>query len=88
MGRIKTDMVKRTGKKLFKEHPKKFSSNFDKNKTSLDEVAEVRSKKLRNVIAGHITRLVKTGGERKPRKPKPAPSFERRPRRFGGPPRR
>lgn len=74
MGRIKTDMVKRTGRKLFKAHPTKFTTDFTKNKLSVNEVAEVRSKKLRNVIAGHITRLVTQGDERRPRKPK-APAF-------------
>jgi small subunit ribosomal protein S17e len=87
MGRIKTDMVKRTGKKLVQSHPKKFSASFDKNKKAVEDVAEFRSKKLRNVVVGHITRLVKSGGERRPRKPK-APAFDRPPRRFGSPPRR
>ena len=82
MGRIKTDMVKRTGTKIYKSNPKKFSGSFDKNKIAVDSVAEVRSKKLRNVIAGHITRLAKRGDEAKPRKPKAVPSegFDRRPR--------
>lgn len=82
MGRIKTDMIKRTGRKMFKSNPKKFSVNFDRNKQAVDDMAEMSSKKLRNVIAGHITRLVRTGDERKPRKPK-APSFGGGRRRFG-----
>ena len=81
MGRIKTDMVKRTGNKIYKADTKKFSTDFNKNKKALDESAEVRSKKLRNVIAGHITRLAKVG-DALPRRPKAAPVERRGPGRF------
>ncbi|MBW2964823.1 30S ribosomal protein S17e [Candidatus Woesearchaeota archaeon] len=57
MGRIKTDMVKRTTIKLVKTYPDKFSKKFDKNKEALAGLAEIRSKKLRNVIAGYAVRL-------------------------------
>ena len=59
MGRIKTDMVKRTTGKILKAHPKDFSRNFEKNKESLKDLVEIRSKKLRNVIAGYAVRLKK-----------------------------
>lgn len=57
MGRIKTDMVKRNTIKLVKANPKKFSKSFEKNKESLKDLAEIRSKKLRNIIAGYSVRL-------------------------------
>jgi len=63
MGRIKTDVVKRNTAKLIKAHPTKFSKNFERNKESLNELAEVRSKKLRNVIAGYAVRLKKQEAE-------------------------
>lgn len=59
MGRIKTKLVKRTGKILLKKNPDKFTSSFEANKKSLIDVADIPSKKLRNVVAGYITRLVK-----------------------------
>ncbi len=59
MGRIKTKLVKRTGKILLKKNPDKFTSSFEANKKSLVDVADIPSKKLRNVVAGYITRLVK-----------------------------
>ncbi len=62
MGRIKTDMVKRTSAKLIKTYPDKFSKSFEKNKLALAELADIRSKKLRNIIAGQAVRL-KTQGE-------------------------
>ncbi|MBT3985841.1 30S ribosomal protein S17e [archaeon] len=58
MGRIKTTLIKRTGNKLYALHKDKFSKDFDHNKKAIPEVAEVYSKKLRNVLAGYLTRLV------------------------------
>ena len=58
MGRVKTTQIKRTGKKLFNLHKEKFSKDFNSNKKVIPDVAEVYSKKLRNVLAGYITRLV------------------------------
>jgi small subunit ribosomal protein S17e len=71
MGRIKTDMVKRTTGKVVENYSSRFSKSFEKNKQSLNELAEVRSKKLRNVIAGYAVRLKKREGVlgiRSPRK--------------------
>lgn len=60
MGRIKTQLIKRVAIKLVKDNPTRFKENFDENKALVTESAEVRSPKLRNVIAGYVTRLVKT----------------------------
>jgi len=59
MGRIKTTLIKRTGKKLLSMHPDKFKPDFTENKKAVEEVADIPSKKLRNVLAGYLTRLVK-----------------------------
>jgi small subunit ribosomal protein S17e len=59
MGRIKTDRVKRTTVKLVQTYPVKFSKSFQKNKDVLKEIAEVRSKKMRNLLAGYAVRLKK-----------------------------
>jgi len=59
MGRIKTTLIKRTSKKLLAEHPDRFSSDFEKNKPVVQELIPKANKKLRNIIAGYITRLVK-----------------------------
>lgn len=59
MGRIKTQLVKRTALKLMKEYPKTFKKNFSENKILLSGVTEIYSKKLRNVIAGYLSRLVR-----------------------------
>lgn len=59
MGRIKTTLVKRISKQLVKEHRENFKDTFEENKKIIPEYAEIPCKKLRNVIAGYITRLVK-----------------------------
>ena len=59
VGRIKTKLVKRNGEELLKIYPDRFSEDFDDNKKSLPDISEIHSKKLKNVIAGYITRLVR-----------------------------
>ena len=57
MGRIKTAMIKRVSIEIFNENKDKFTDNFEENKKTLTGLANVRSKKLKNAIAGYITRL-------------------------------
>ena len=58
MGRIKTQLVKRTAWKLFKENKDSFKKDFNENKKIVMTILEFRSKKLRNVVAGYLTRMV------------------------------
>lgn len=57
MGRIKTTLVKRASNKILKENPDKFKKDFDSNKRIVEQYLDIPSKKLRNVIAGYVTRL-------------------------------
>ena len=59
MGRIKSVGVKRITKLLVKDHPGEFTEDFTKNKTVLDRYTSIYSRKVRNVIAGYASRLVK-----------------------------
>lgn len=63
MGRIKTKLIKRVGHKLVKTHPTLFTKDFEHNKNSMAGVADIKTNKLRNVIAGYVTRLVRQGEE-------------------------
>ncbi len=45
--------------KLYKLHKNKFSTDFDKNKVAVQGVLITKYKKMRNIVAGYITRLVK-----------------------------
>ena len=59
MGRIKTMLIKRVASKLFKTYPDRFNTKFEDNKLIVGELDQLDSKKMRNVIAGYVTRLVK-----------------------------
>ena len=63
MGRIKTTLVKRNAKELIQRYPDKFSGDFNDNKKTVIETTELNSKKLRNVMAGYLTRLMRTKKE-------------------------
>jgi small subunit ribosomal protein S17e len=60
MGRIKTQQIKRVTNSLMKEHGSDFKEDFNSNKELVSKFVDVKSKKLRNVIAGYVTRLSKT----------------------------
>ena len=57
MGRIKTTFIKRKTKELLELHGEHFSSDFNQNKEVTSKYAKVASKKMRNIIAGYMTRL-------------------------------
>lgn len=59
MSRTKTTMIKRITKKLFRDNPKVFTIDFNKNKKLVEKLLDVPSNKLRNIIAGYLVRLVK-----------------------------
>jgi len=68
MGRIKTKLVKRVTKQLVAEHKEEFSEDYNKNKEVLKKYIIVKSPKIRNVIAGYTTRLIKQSKENKQRR--------------------
>ncbi len=47
--------IKRISTELFQKHPEKFGLEFDANKKALNDLAIVRSKVIRNELAGYIT---------------------------------
>lgn len=58
MGNVRSEKVKRVARELIKKYPDKFTTNFEENKKILSSLVFVPSAKLRNSIAGYITRLV------------------------------
>jgi len=60
MGRIKTTLIKRITNKLVREHRDEFKKDFENNKEIVTRFVDIPSKKLKNIIAGYVTRLVKT----------------------------
>lgn len=63
MGRIKGTLIKRTTKELLKKNPGAFSEDFEHNKKEVGKYVE--QKKIRNSIAGYISRLVKKSKQKK-----------------------
>ena len=63
MGRIKTKLIKRNVKELIQIYPNKFSEDFNDNKKMIMETTELNSKKLRNIMAGYMARLVRNKKE-------------------------
>ena len=61
MGRIKTKFIKRKTKDLLALHGDSFTTDFSENKAVVDKTVKVQSKKLRNIIAGYMTRLKRKG---------------------------
>lgn len=52
------DRVKKMANELLERYPDKFTSDFNENKETIKDFAIVRSKELRNKIAGYITKNV------------------------------
>jgi small subunit ribosomal protein S17e len=58
LGKVKTEQVKRVGKELMAKFPDKFTSNFEENKRSVDTLTHGTTTRVRNQIAGYITRTI------------------------------
>ncbi len=59
MGRIKTKLTKRITLELVEKYKKDFTPDFDKNKKLVSARADIQSKKIRNIIAGYVTRRIR-----------------------------
>ena len=53
------DRIKRLSYEVLDKHKSKFGEDFADNKKLLDEFAIVRSKGLKNEVAGYITKFIK-----------------------------
>ena len=53
------DRIKRLSMQVLDQHKDKFTVDFADNKKILDQLAVVRSKGLKNEMAGYITKLLK-----------------------------
>ena len=57
MGKVRPSNIKILSRKLIISYGNKFSIDFEDNKRTLDELADMKSKPFRNRVAGYITRL-------------------------------
>ncbi|RLF06470.1 MAG: 30S ribosomal protein S17e [Thermoprotei archaeon] len=58
MGKVRPAYIKNTARMLLEKYPDKFTDDFEHNKRVVGELIQT-SKRVRNRIAGYITRLVK-----------------------------
>lgn len=59
MGRIRTTLIKSTARRIKNKNPTAFKSDFEHNKKELLKMTEIPSKKIRNVLAGYLTKITK-----------------------------
>jgi len=57
---IKPSYIKTIGTELVTKQRASFSNNFEENKQQLEKSAVIDSKRVRNRIAGYITRKINT----------------------------
>lgn len=57
MGSVRTEQIKRTAKELIRRFPERFSNNFEDNKHMVTTLTQGATTKVRNQIAGYITRI-------------------------------
>ena len=57
---IKPSYIKNLGTALLAKQRENFSNNFDENKHQLSASAVIESKRVRNRVAGYITRKMNT----------------------------
>ena len=58
MGSVRTEQIKRTAKELVKRYPDKFIHDFETNKHMVAILVSGGSPKVKNQIAGYITRFL------------------------------
>jgi small subunit ribosomal protein S17e len=58
------DRVRRISTELLTRYPDKFAQDFEQNKKVINELATIRSKVLRNTVAGYIIRKKKNRSTR------------------------
>ena len=64
MGKVRTDTVKRAARELVEKFPDRFTNEYEANKAAVNELMRAPSKKLRNLIAGYVTRLKVTDAKK------------------------
>jgi len=57
MGKVRSTLIKRTAKKTLKKYPERASKDFSENKKAVSDLLILPSKRMRNRVAGYLTRL-------------------------------
>jgi len=59
LGKVRPTFIKRTARELLEKYRDRFKPDFEHNKRVVQELTNIRSKRIRNRVAGYITRLIK-----------------------------
>lgn len=59
MGRILHSKFRRIAEQIFLKYSEFFSKDYNKNRKILEIIMDIPSKRLRNMLAGYITRKIK-----------------------------
>jgi small subunit ribosomal protein S17e len=59
MGNVYTKDIKRIAIEIFEKYKDQVTTDFSKNKELVKNIVDVQSKKVRNRIAGYLTRYAK-----------------------------
>ena len=59
---MRPEQVKRIARELIGRYPDKFTADFENNKKIVQSLTTISSVKLRNRIAGYVTRLLSAQG--------------------------
>ncbi len=58
LGKVRTEKVKKVARELVRQHPNKFTADFKNNQELVKSLTIISTARLRNRIAGYITRLL------------------------------
>jgi len=61
MGTVKPAYIKNIAMELLRKYPEVWTGDFDANKKLVQELTNIKSKRVRNRVAGYITRKVNRG---------------------------
>ena len=64
-GKVRIETVKRAARELLKRFPDRFTGEFEADKQAVNQLVTTQSKRLRNLIAGYVTRLKVIEAQRK-----------------------
>jgi len=66
LGNVRPEQVKRIARELLQLYADKFTTNFNNNKKAIRSLTNISSPKLRNRVAGYVTRLLATQAAQTP----------------------
>jgi len=58
LGNVRPEQVKRIAQELVTLYADKFTTSFDNNKKAVQSLTNIPSTKVRNRVAGYVTRLM------------------------------